>query len=157
MLHVPYVQDRECNSSSSQGSAPVAPWDTTFNRAFNQVKSADRQAKPTSTGRVPGFGAVPWSEYYGSSRGKKAESAEVRSLRQQVALIPQLVQEAANAAVQTERAQVATQVNEQVTEKLNTILPAYMEQYDKWKKSGRRGRARFPASPASDRTTSRCW
>ena len=88
MLHVPYAQDRECNSSSSQGSASVAPWDTTFNRALNQVKSVGRQAKPSSAGRVPGFGAVTWSEYYGSSMGKKAESAEVRSLREQVAQIP---------------------------------------------------------------------
>ena len=98
MLHVPYAQDRECNSSSSPGSASVAPWDTTFNRALNQVKSADRQAKPMSAGRVPGFGAVPWSEYYGSSRGRKAEIVQVRSLQEQVAHIPQLVQEAASAA-----------------------------------------------------------
>ena len=26
----------------------------------------ERQAKPSSAGRVPGFGAVPWSEYYGT-------------------------------------------------------------------------------------------
>ena len=88
MLHVPYAQDRECNSSSSQGSAPVAPWDTTFNRALNQVKSVNRQAKPSSAGRVPGFGTVTWSEYYGSSKGKKAESAEVIALREPVVKIP---------------------------------------------------------------------
>ena len=70
MLHVPYAQDDECSkSSSSQGSAPVAKWDTTFNRALNRVKNVDRQAKPSSAGRVPGFGAVTWYEYYGSSRG----------------------------------------------------------------------------------------
>ena len=87
MLHVPYAQATECDSSS-QGSAPVAPWDTTFNRALNKTKSVDRQARPSSAGRVPGFGAVSWSEYYGSSRGKKPESAEVLSLREQVARIP---------------------------------------------------------------------
>ena len=81
MLHIPYAQDRERNSSSSQGSAPVAPWDTTFNRALNQVKKVDRQAKPSLAGHVLGFGAVTWSEYYGSSKGKKAKSVEVRARR----------------------------------------------------------------------------
>ena len=87
MLHVPYAQATECDSSS-QGSASIAPWDTTFNRALNRTKSVDHQARPSSAGRVPGFGAVSWSEYYGSSRGKKPESAKVISLREQVARIP---------------------------------------------------------------------
>ena len=101
---------------------------------------------------MPGFGAVPWSEYYGSSRGRKAESAEVRSLREQVAQIPQLVQQAAIAAAQQERERVASQVDEKVNEKLNTILPAFFEQYEKWKKSGRRGPPPVPsiASVGSD-------
>jgi hypothetical protein len=90
---------------------------------------------------VPGFGAVPWSEYYGVSRGKKAESADVRALREQVAQIPQLIQEAANAAAEKER----ERVDEQVTEKLNSILPAYFEQYEKWKKSGKRGQPPVPS------------
>ena len=145
MLRVPYAQDRESNSSSSQGSTPVAPWDTTFNRALNLTKEVDRQAKPSSAGRVPGFGAVPWSEYYGSSKGKKAESADVKALREQVAQIPQLIQEAATAAAEKERERVASQVNEQVTEKLNAILPVYFQQYENWKKAGRRGPPPVPS------------
>ena len=149
MLHVPYAQDRESNNSSSQGSTPVAPWDTTFNRALNQTKNVERQAKPSSAGRVPGFGAVPWSEYYGSSRGRKAD---VKALREQVAQIPQLIQQAAIAAAQQERERVASQVDEKVNDKLNTILPAYFLQYEKWKKSGRRGPPPVPsiASVGSD-------
>ena len=63
-----------------------------------------------------------------------------------------MIQEAAAQAVQAERAQAAAQVNEQVTEKLNTILPAYMEQYSKWKKSDKRGPCPLPsiASVGSD-------
>ena len=145
MLHVPYAQATECDSSSSQGSAPIAPWDTKFNRALNRTKNVDRQARPSSAGHVPGFGAVSWSEYYGSSRGKKPESAEVLSLREQVAMIPQLIQEAANTAVQAERAQAAAQVDEKVTEKLCSILPAYMDQYHAWKKGGKRGPCPVPS------------
>ena len=82
---------------------------------------------------MPGFGAVSWTDYYGSRKGKKAESAEVLYLRSQVAKIPELIQEAAttaaNNAVQAERAQAAAEVNEKVTEQLNTILPAYFDQY----------------------------
>ena len=108
--------------------------------------------KPTSAGCVPSFGVVPWSEYYGSSRSRKAESAEVRSLREQVAQIPQLIQQAAIAAAQQERERVASQVDEKVNDKLNTILPAYMEQYHQWKKDGKRGPRPVPiiASRGSD-------
>ena len=141
MLHVPYAQATECDSSSSQGSAAaIAPWYTTFNRALNTTKGKeDPQARPSSAGRVPGFGAITWSKYYGSSRGKKQESAQVLALMDQVARIPHMIQEAAAQAVQAERAQAAAQVNDQVNEQLNTILPAYMEQYHQWKKGGKRG------------------
>ena len=98
---------------------------------------------------MPGFGAVTWSEYYGSSRGKKPESAEVLSLREQVARISQLIQEAATTAaataVQAERAQAAAEVNEKVAEQLNTILPAYFDQYHAWMKGGKRGPRPVPS------------
>jgi hypothetical protein len=58
-----------------------------------------------------------------------------------VAQIPQLIQEAATAAAEKER----ERFDEQVTEKLNSILPAYFEQYEKWKKSVKRGRPPVPS------------
>jgi hypothetical protein len=111
----------------------------------DETKSVDLQARPSSAGRVPGFGAVSWSEYYGRSKGKKPESAEVLSLREQVARFPQMIQEAANTAVQAERAKAAAEVNEKVAEQLNTILPAYLDQYHAWKKSGKRGPCPVPS------------
>ena len=148
---LPYAQTTECDSSSSQGSAaPVAPWDTKFNRALNITKGKeDPQARPTSADRVPGFGAKSWTEHYGSKRGKKAESAEVLYLRSQVEKFPELLQEAAktaaNNAIKLERAQAAAVVDDKVNEKLNTILPAYMEQYSKWRKGGKQGPCPVPS------------
>lgn len=146
---VPCAQDEECRSSSSQGSAPVAKWDTTFNRALNRTKNVEPLAAPSSAGRVVGFGGIPWSEYYGTPerKGKKAESAEVKHLREQVEAFPNIVQDAVNKAVtaaetkfqERVQTQVQSQVQTQVNEKLNTILPVYMEKYNKWRKSGKRG------------------
>ena len=92
--------------ASSQGSSVklAGPWDTTFNRAMNTVKKVDVKAKPSSAGRVVGFGAdLNWSEYYGKpeqsgSRGRKARrtkehAAYVHGLEEKVNLIPQLVQD----------------------------------------------------------------
>ena len=146
MLRVPCAQDEECRSSSSQGSAPppVAKWDTTFNRALNRTKSVDPLAAP-SAGRVVGFGGISWSEYYGTPerKGKKAESAEVKLLREQVEAFPNIVQDVVNKAVSAAETkfqeQVQSQVHSQVNEKLNTILPVYMEKYNKWQKGGKRG------------------
>ena len=116
-----------------------------FNRALKPTKGKeDPQARPTSAGRVPGFGAVSWKEYYGSKRGKKAESVEVLYVRSQEEKFPELLQEAANNAVKAERAQAAAVVDDKVNEKLNTILPAYMEQYNKWRKGGKRGPCPVP-------------
>ena len=144
MLHISYVQATECDSSSSQGSAPIAPWNTTSNRALKTTKGKeDPQARLSSAGRVPGFGAVSWKEYYGSKRGKKAESAEVLYLRSQVEMLQQAANAAAKNAVQEGRAQAdavaAAVVDDKVNEKLNNILPAYFEQYHKWRKGGKRG------------------
>ena len=77
----------------------VAPWDTKFNRALNTTKGKeDTQARPTSAGRVPGFGAKSWPEHYGSRKGKKPESAEVLYLRSQVEKFPEMLAQAAVAA-----------------------------------------------------------
>ena len=143
MLHVPYAQNEECRSSSSQGSTPVTKWDTTFNRAMNQVKNVEAQAPPSSAGRVPGFGGISWSEYYGK-KGKKAESAEVKQLREKVEQFPQLLQDTVKEAVAAVQIQFQSQVQTEVNEKLNTILPAYLEQYTKWKKGGKRGPRPIP-------------
>ena len=96
---------------------------------------------------MPGFGAKSWTEHYGSRKGKKPESAEVLYLRSQVEKFPEMLAQAAAAAaknvVQEERAQAAALtaavVNEQVNATIKNILPAYFDQYHKWRKGGKRG------------------
>ena len=93
---------------------------------------------------MPGFGLKSWTEHYGSRKGKKPESAEVLYLRSQVEKFPEmLAQAAAKNAVQEERAQAAALtaavVNEQVNAAIKNILPAYFDQYHKWRKGGKRG------------------
>ena len=75
-------------------------WDTTFNRALNRTKNVDPLKAPSSAGHVPGFGGISWSEYYGANpKGKKAESAEVKQLREKVETFPSVVQDAVTRAV----------------------------------------------------------
>src|SRR4051812_23706937 len=162
MLRVPCAQDEECRSSSSQGSAPppVAMWYTTFNRALNRTKSVEPLAAP-SAGHVVGFGGIPWSEYYGTPerKGKKAESAVVKLLREHVVAFPNIVQDDMNKAISVAetkfqekiQTQVQSQVHSQVNENLNTILPVYMEKFNKWQKCGKRGP---PPVPNLDNTQS---
>jgi hypothetical protein len=93
---------------------------------------------------VPGFGGISWSEYYGATtKGKKAESAEVKNLREKVEAFPSLVQDAvtkAVTAVETKfQEQVQAQMQSQLNQKLMTILPIYMERYKRWERSGRKG------------------
>lgn len=93
---------------------------------------------------MPGFGGISWSEYYGAnSKGKKAESAEVKQLREQVEAFPSVVEDAvtrAVTAVETKfKEQVQTQMQSQLNEKLITILPIYMERYKRWERSGKKG------------------
>lgn len=92
---------------------------------------------------MPGFGAKSWTEHYGSRKGKKPESAEVLYLRSQVEKFPEMLAQAAAAAaksaVQEERAQAAAVVNEQVNATIKNILPAYFDQYQNWRKGGKRG------------------
>src|SRR3954469_6223244 len=94
-------------ASSQESSVRAAgPWDNAFNRALNKVKKVDDvTAKPSSAGRVVGFGAdLNWSEYYGKSaeksglRGRKArrteeDAAYVRGLDGEVNLVPELGQD----------------------------------------------------------------
>src|SRR3954462_10729479 len=85
---------------------PAGPWDNAFNRALNKVKKVDDvTAKPSSAGRVVGFGAdLNWSEYNGKSAeqsgswGRKArrieeDAAYVRGLEEKVNMLPQLVKD----------------------------------------------------------------
>ena len=116
--------------SSSQGSSVKAagPWDTPFNRALNKVKKVDLVAKPSSAGRVVGFGAdLNWSEYYGKpeasgSRRRKArrteeDAAYVHGLEEKVNMIPQLVQ---NEVVKT----------------MTALLPDMMQSLANWNAGG---------------------
>jgi hypothetical protein len=117
---------------SSSGSEPVAPWDTTFNRALNRTKNLEPVAKPTSGGRVPGFGATSWTTYYGAApKGRKAESQEVKALREQVQAFPGVVEDAVTRAVTAATSQMASQ--------FMTMLPNYLERYKSWERSGKKG------------------
>jgi len=121
---------------SSSGSEPAAPWDTTFNRALNRTKNIEPVKAPTSAGRVPGFGGVSWTEYYGAApKGRKAESQEVKALREQVQAFPGMVEDAVTRAVTAATSQMQTQMQTQ----LMTMLPAYLERYKRWERSGKKG------------------
>lgn len=97
---------------------------------------------------MPGFGGISWSEYYGANpKGKKAESAEVKQLREQVEAFPSVVEDAVTRAVtaaetkfkEQVQTQMQLQVQSQLNEKLITILPIYMERYKRWERSGKKG------------------
>ena len=121
---------------SSSGSEPAAPWDTTFNRALNRTKNIEPEAKPTSAGRIPGFRGKSWTQYYGAAaKGRKAESQEVKALREQVQAFPGVVEDAVTRAVTAATSQMATQMQAQ----LMTMLPAYVERYKRWERSGKKG------------------
>ena len=77
--------------------ARAGPWDTPFNRAMNKVKKIDPLSKkPSSAGRVVGFGgSTNWSEYYGkedsrahSARKIEEDNAYVCGLEEKVNQIP---------------------------------------------------------------------
>ena len=88
---------------------------------MNKVKNVeDVAAKPSSAGRVVGFGAdLNWSDYYGKpaeqscSRGRKVRRTEedttyVRGLEEKVIILPQLVED-------------------QVAKTMNALLPDMMQ------------------------------
>jgi hypothetical protein len=67
---------------------------------MNLVKKREKSEKPTSAGHVSGFGfTTKCGEYYQSDpktrkeRRSQKESREVQQLREQVAQIPQLVED----------------------------------------------------------------
>ena len=133
--------------ASSQGSSvkPAGPWDTTFNRALNKVKKVDVKAKPSSAGRVVGFGAdLNWSSYYGKpeqsgSRGRKArrteeDAAYVRGLEEKVNLIPQLVQD-------------------EVAKTMDALLPDMMQRLANWQAAGGQGPLPIPSMVGSNSGT----
>src|SRR3954471_7831542 len=117
-------------SSQESSVKPSGPWDNAFNRALNKVKKVDDvTAKPSSAGRVVGFGAdLNWSEYYGKSaeqsgsRGRKArrteeDAAYVRGLEEKVNMLPQLVED-------------------QVAKTMNALLPDMMQSLANWQARG---------------------
>src|ERR1041385_1586542 len=117
-------------SSQESSVMPASLWDNAFNRALNKVKKVDDvTAKPSSAGRVVGFGAdLNWFEYYGKSaeqsgsRGRKARRTEedasyVRGLEEKVNMFPQLVQD-------------------EVVKTMNALLPDMMQSLANWKARG---------------------
>lgn len=93
---------------------------------------------------MPGFGGISWSEYYGTNpKGKKAESAEVKQLREAVDDFPNIVNDAVTRAVTAAetkfKEQVQIEMQSQLNEKLMTMLPIYMERYKRWERSGKKG------------------
>jgi hypothetical protein len=132
-------------SSQESSVKPVGPWDTAFNRAMNTVKKVDVKAKPSSAGRVVGFGAdLNWSSYYGKpeqsgSRGRKArrteeEVAYVRGLEEKVNLIPQLVQD-------------------EVAKTMQALLPCMMQRLANWQAAGGQGPLPIPSMVGSNSGT----
>src|ERR1041384_999856 len=120
-------------SSQESSVKPAGPWDNAFNRALNKVKKVENVvAKPSSAGRVVGFGAdLNWSEYYGKSaeqsgsRGRKArrteeDAAYVRGLEEKVNMLPQLVQD-------------------EVAKTMSVLLPNMMQSLANWQAGGRQG------------------
>src|SRR3954463_11954051 len=141
-----FLQQEEQTAASSQGSSfkPAGPWDTPFNRAMNKVKKIeDMSAKPSSAGRVVGFGAeLNWSEYYGKpaeqsgSRGRKArrtekDAAYVRVLEEKVNMLPQLVED-------------------QVAKTVSALLPDMMQRLGTWQAGGGIGPIPIPSMVGSN-------
>jgi len=101
-------------------------------------------------------------EYYGKedtktrrARRSSEETAEVRALREQVARIPQLVEDQVQARIpqileEEMEARVATAVDERVERKLNALLPGLLAGYGNWDRGGRRGPAPIPNMVSSE-------
>src|SRR4051812_4775793 len=126
-------------SSQESSVKPAGQWDNTFNRALNKVKKVDDvTAKPSSAGRVVGFGVdLNWSEYYGKpaeqsgSRGRKVRRTEedvvyVRGLKEEVNMLPQLVQD-------------------EVAKTVNALLPDMMQSLANWQARGEKGPIPVPS------------
>src|SRR3954469_24311031 len=111
---------------------------------LNKVKKVDDVAeKPSSAGRVVGFGAdLNWSEYYGKSaeqsgsRGRKArrteeDAAYVRGLEEKVNMLLQLVED-------------------QVAKTMNALLPDMMQSIANWQACGGIGPILVPSMVGSN-------
>src|SRR4051812_29129254 len=134
-------------SSQESSVKPAGPWDNAFNRALNKVKKNDDvKAKPSSAGRVVGFGAdLNWSEYYGKpaeqsgSRGRKARRTKedvtyVRGLEEKVNMLPQLVQD-------------------EVAKTMNALLPDMRQSLANWQVCGEQGPIPVPSMVGSNSGT----
>ena len=111
---------------------------------MNKVKKIeDVSAKPSSAGRVVGFGAeLNWSEYYGKpaeqsgSRGRKArrteeDAAYVRVLEEKVNMLPQLVED-------------------QVAKTVSALLLDMMQRLETWQAGGGIGPIPVPSMVGSN-------
>ena len=71
---------QETESSSAGSSA--APWDTTLNRALNELKKKDKFSKMTSDGRVAGIGlSTKWSGYYTAGRKERKTNLDSQEVK----------------------------------------------------------------------------
>src|SRR4051812_29327474 len=131
-------------SSQESSVKPAGPWDNAFNMALNKVKKVDDvTTKPSSAGRVVGFGAdLNWSEYYGKLaeqsglRGRKArrteeDAAYVRGLEEKVNMLAQLVED-------------------QVAKTMNALLPDMMQSLANWQARGGIGPIPVPSMVGSN-------
>ena len=105
------------------------------------MKKKDKLDKPTSAGRVAGKGlSTKWGSYYtaGVRKEKKTSSesqtCEVEELKEQVARIPELVQE---------------QVEQQLGTKLNA-MPTLIHGLMTWIAGGQQGPPPVPSFTASN-------
>src|ERR1041385_2098395 len=130
--------------SQESSVRPAGPWDNAFNRALNKVKKVDAvTAKPSSAGRVVGFGAdLNWSEYYGKpveqsgSRGRKErrteeDAAYVRGLEEKVNMLLQLLQD-------------------EVAKTMSALLPDMMHSLANWQACGGQGPIPVPSMVGSN-------
>ena len=88
------------------------------------MKHKDKFSKLLSAGRVAGEGlSTKWSEYYNAGGRKERKTSseslshEVQELREQVARIPEMVQE---------------QVRDQLGATITTIMPTFLEGLQAW-------------------------
>lgn len=107
---------------------------------MNKMKEKDELSKPSSAGRVSGFGLnMKWSEHYKeASQTRKerrsigsAKTREVEELKEKVAQIPQMVQD-------------------EVGKVLTSLLPTLMARLDEWNKGGREGPLPVPSMTGSN-------
>ena len=148
-------------SSVGSGSHGSEPWDVPFNRATNRLKGRELELRPTSAGRVSGYGlGMNHGEYYSEDTevrkarrlSKAAASAkEIESLRAQVAQIPLLQQQVAQIpALQQQMATMQQTVQDNMVTTLTGLFPSLIESIDAWNANGREGPFVMPSMTASN-------